>query len=99
MIEHKFLSEHERYKNKGVTVHNTEIPEDEAKLALDLISRWGMVAAMPDGEDSSGRSKVRLSTPEELSERAFSTAKIAFETVRANGLMYKIGSFLDAKEG
>mgnify|MGYP003659998928 CR=1 FL=1 len=98
MIEHKLLLDHERFKSKGVTIHNTEIPEDEAKLALDLITRWGMVAGVPDGEDSSGRSKLRLSTPEELSERAFNTAKVAFDTIRANGLMYQIGSFLDNDE-
>jgi hypothetical protein len=45
-------------------------------FAREFISRWGMVAAVPDGEDSSGRAKVRLSTPEELVVRAFETAEL-----------------------
>lgn len=45
-----------------------------AQIAFALIERWGMIAAMPDGEDSAGRQKFRLQTPEELVARAFTVA-------------------------
>ena len=57
----------------------------EAHLATEIVIRWGMVAATPDGEDSSGRAKVRLLTPEELIERACETAHLLAVTFEANG--------------
>lgn len=46
-----------------------------ATFAAQLIERWGMVAAIPDGEDSTGRQKLRLLTPSELIERSFEITK------------------------
>ncbi len=69
--------------------HNDELAEDEAKMAAALIERWGMVAAIPDGEDSAGRAKLRLATPEELVARAFSCAKLAMKHARDNNLLHK----------
>ena len=37
---------------------------------MDLIARWGMVAATPGEEDSSGRAAVNLLSPEEVVDRA-----------------------------
>jgi len=74
---------------KGMFVHNTELLEDEAKMAVDMVLRWGMVAVEPDGEDSLGRAKMRLTTPEELVERAFTVANLMFSKARASGLMFE----------
>lgn len=46
----------------------------EARFAAVLIERWGMVAAIEDGEDSAGRQKLRLALPQELAIRAVDTA-------------------------
>jgi len=89
MIETRFNT---KYGESSVTLHETEIAEQEAKLAFSLLERWGMVAASPDGEDSAGRQKLRLSTPEELVGRAFTVAKIAVDHARDNGLMHNMGS-------
>ncbi len=51
-------------------IHETEHPNFEARLAVNLLEKWGMVAAEPDGEDSAGRAKLRLSNPQELAARA-----------------------------
>ena len=64
--------------------------EQEAILAMSLIERWGMVAGQPDGEDSAGRSKLRLSTPEELVDRAFIVARMAFSRAREDDLIYDV---------
>jgi hypothetical protein len=53
-----------------LVIHDTEYPNFEARLAATLMERWGMVAGEPDGEDSAGRAKLRLSTPQELAQRA-----------------------------
>jgi hypothetical protein len=95
MLESKCINREEKFDQPQVVLHNTEELEKEACLALALIERWGMVAGIPDGEDSSGRSKLRLSTPEELTERAFECAKLAFDKARYKGLMHEVGSLKD----
>jgi len=62
----------EKFKNDAryVTVHTDEVLTDRAKYAAALVERWALVAAVPDGEDSAGRAKLRLPTPDELVLRA-----------------------------
>lgn len=74
------------FGKEEVSISKTEVHSDEANLAFSLIERWGMVAAQADGEDAAGRQKLRLMTPEELVERAFITAHLAFEESRAREL-------------
>jgi hypothetical protein len=97
MIQHEVVDKSERYDFKEIFTHETEHLENEAKLAFSLVERWGMVAALPDGEDSSGRSKLRLMTVEELTERAFKTAESFFKYARDNGLMHGLGNLEDLK--
>lgn len=68
-------------------VHETEFFQQEARIAVALIERWGAVAAVPDGEDSTGRQQCRLQTPQEVVERAFETAGLIFEEARKRGLI------------
>lgn len=51
----------------------------QAKLACALAERWGIVAAIEDGEDSAGRQKLRHMTPEELAQRACQCAANLFQ--------------------
>lgn len=69
--------------------HDNEALEQTAKLAFDLIGRWGTVAAAPDGEDSSGRAKLRLQTPQELVNRAFECAELAMTYARSHNHVAK----------
>lgn len=71
--------------DKAVTVYFTETLNQEAKLAADLIERWGLVAAMPDGEDSAGRAKLRLPTADELVTRAMFIAERLWAMARERG--------------
>lgn len=78
----------DRYKDhKEVAVFQLEMGTPQAQFILGLIERWGMVAAAPDGEDGSGRQKQRLMAPEEIVNRAFDCASLAFDRLRADGLL------------
>lgn len=57
----------------------------EARFAMQLIERWGMVDAAPDGEDKAGRSKLRLLDPIEVVDRACDTASFAMVAFTARG--------------
>lgn len=44
-------------------------------MAMDILKSHPLVAAIPDGEDSAGRQKLRLQTAEESVERALDMAE------------------------
>lgn len=90
-------SEEYKYDLARVVIHDDELIQPEACLAMDLIQKWGLVAAIPDGEDSAGRTKLRLQTPEELVPRAFATSKLAFDEARKRGLVVKVGPLPEPK--
>jgi hypothetical protein len=87
-------------KRPAMTVHQTEVACDTARMAFELISRWGMVAATPAGEDSAGRQRLRLQTPSELVDRAFVVADLAFHEARRRGLMVRtpVAELMRARE-
>ncbi len=64
-----------------VIIHRTEIHDGKAQLALDLISKFGMVA-IPDGETSSGDIKLRILTSDEVITRCFDVADKAIDEIR-----------------
>lgn len=74
-----------RGEPEGMVIHSTECLGPIALIAAGLIDRWGMVAAMPDGEDSAGRSRVRLATVEEVVCRAFDAAEGLYDEARNRG--------------
>jgi len=76
----------------AIDVTQRQAPNEIAKMAFELITRWGAVAAAPDGEDSAGRSKLRLVEPKELVDRAFLCAEAAMETARDRGHMIELPS-------
>lgn len=76
-----------KYGGNSLLTHETEHLDQEARLAVEMAARWGMVAAIEDGEDSAGRQKLRLSTPEEIAERAFQVAHYMMAKARERGLI------------
>ena len=66
-------------------VEDTISLNKRARFAVEFIERWGAIAAIPDGEDSSGRQKLRMMTPQELVTRATQTAEYLFAVLNANG--------------
>lgn len=57
----------------------------EARIVLSIIERWAAVAGEPDGEDTAGRSKLRLQEPAEVVDRACEVAKAAVDAFEARG--------------
>lgn len=77
-----------KFGGPRLIVHDTETAEYEAQAAFQLIERFGSVAAVPDGEDSSGRQRLRLQTPEELVERCFTIARLFMAEARRRNLVH-----------
>jgi hypothetical protein len=84
MIEYKIQGKFRNRMNE-IQVHDTDAPNWEARMACILIEHWGMVAGSDGGEDSTGRSKLRLQTPQEIVDRACETAELAVSQFRARG--------------
>lgn len=85
------------YDYLKVVIHEREHPSFEARIAVDLCERWGMVAATPDGEDSAGRAKVRNLTPREMVTRACDTASALVAEFRDRGWMTPLPSLADVR--
>ena len=65
----------DRFRLKEPVLYNKLLFGMEAKIAIEMVQRWGVIAAMDDGEDSAGRHRVRLMTTEELVQRACDSAQ------------------------
>lgn len=90
MLQSKLTKEKFTGMEPHFIIQETEMLEQEAKLAFAMIEKWGMVAGVENGEDTAGRQKLRLSTPKELVERAFECAKLGMDTARNRGLVHTI---------
>lgn len=82
----------------GVMAHSRIMFDARATLAEQFVSRWGMVAATPDGEDSAGRQKVRLATPIELAHRACEMISALTSEFAARGWILEVPSYSDVKD-
>jgi hypothetical protein len=85
----------DEYGNPKVIMHETEAPGFEARIALALAERWGLVAAEVDGEDSAGRSKLRRLTPKELASHACEAAQELVSEFAARGWMIQLPSIAE----
>jgi len=88
----------EGYRKGRVLIYSTKAPTRRAILAMQLLERWGMVAAHEDGEDTAGRQKFRLLLPDELVSRACETADQAIMEIEKRGWYLEIPAPTDATE-
>lgn len=87
----KVRIEREKYGHeKQVRIFHTEMPNAVAQFAMQLMEKFGTVAAIPDGEDTGGRQRCRLQTPEELVTRSFEISEFAFAQARSRGHMVQV---------
>ena len=98
MLEYKITDDQYGNKLPSISLHETELLEFEAKLAIELLTKWGMVAATEDGEDTAGRSKMRLLRPAEVVNRAFECAELALIKARTKGLTQDIVKIYEGLE-
>lgn len=74
-----------RNSAKKFTIHETEILNQEARLACALIEKWGMVTGQIDGEDTAGRALLRECSPSEVVNRACTIVNDAMVEFRKRG--------------
>ncbi len=81
-----------KFLDEVVTVWDRERPELEASLAGTLVDRapWRV-----DGEDSSGRMRLRLATPAEAVARAIETAELLVKACRKKGWIHITPSIIN----
>jgi hypothetical protein len=69
-----------------VLVRSLVHPSLRAQTALELVTKWGMVACTTNaGEDTSGRQRLELLGPAEVVHRACSTADMAWDEFERRG--------------
>ena len=81
-----------------MVIYRTRAMSTEAEIAISLACRWGMVAAIPNGEDAQGRQKVRLLEPDEIVERACTTAAALMNEFQQRGWILEIPSLPESEQ-
>jgi len=59
----------------------------EAKIAVNLVEKWGLAAAENNGEDSSGRGTLRILSAAEMVAKACNVAELLSEEIEKRGWM------------
>jgi hypothetical protein len=79
-------------------IHKVYEPYTIAKVAIEMVEKWGPVAAVPDGEDSAGRQKLRMQTAAELAVRACETAAALWKEFEHRGWFFEMPLPIPRKE-
>ena len=75
-----------------------EYPTLKARLAIQLVERFGMIVADTVGEDSAGRSKMVAMPPQEVVDRALKIADLLVDSMRTLGWMETMPTFDELQE-
>lgn len=73
------------YAARTIVPYYTEAPDQIAQFAMELLRSHANVAGHQDGEDSTGRAKLRLQAVDELVTRSFDIAELAFKVAAERG--------------
>jgi hypothetical protein len=88
----------ERYSGLPQMIHHDSSPPDRvARLAIVMIEKWGITAAKPDGEDSSGRAKLAMLPVDEMVARAFETAELVYKVAAERGHLLQGPTWAEAQ--
>lgn len=81
------MEKHTQYWDEELTRHTSlnMLLEARAIYAWELIKSHPNVAGIQDGEDPTGRSRLRLQTPKELVERSLEISDLYFSAIEARG--------------
>lgn len=60
-------------------IHEQKVLDSQARIAVDLVKHLAIATAMPDGEDSAGRQRLRLMDPELVASRACDIASLLWK--------------------
>lgn len=81
-----------------IKFHNTEVLTPQAEFVRELITRWGMVQAIDDGEDSSGRHKLKLMPPADVVNRAIEVSNIMYKALAESNLLIQLPSMAEMQK-
>ena len=73
-----------------ISICQTLIPEQEAAFAQELMRQLAIATAHLCGEDSSGRQKLRLLTPDEIVERACEISAKSYAEFAKRGWLLEV---------
>lgn len=90
MVVKRVRTGRERYEHGDIQAVRTTLLDERGAFAADLIARWGMIAAVQDGESSNGRQKTRNMTPHEIVNHALAVAEIFFDEAGKHGMITEI---------
>ena len=71
-----------RLNSLSVIMHDDEVMQFEGRLVVVLIERWGLVTCDESGEDSAGRQKLALMSPDAIVERCCEIARVTGSRLR-----------------
>ena len=77
-IKDDFIIERPQYENQ------------QARLAVVLVEKWGMIAATTDGEDSAGRQRGKLMEVGEVVERACEMSEQLYQAFEVRDWMLTV---------
>jgi hypothetical protein len=84
----------DRYAREGgVVAHAAFQPDPRAGFAMQIIERFALIAATPDGEDSAGRQAMRLREPAEIASFASRVADAAFKEFQERGWLLAMPAY------
>lgn len=92
----KTITHEQEFRSPKIRIHHSHALAPVAEFAERLCQHWGMVAGIPNGESSDGSAKLRLMTPEEVTQRAFDTAEMFFSMAAERGHLVELPD-LDAE--
>lgn len=76
----------------AMDIQQAQVPNWPAQMATVMAEKWGMVAAMPDGEDTAGRAKLAPASPAQVVERACTTAELLCAEFERRGWLIDLPS-------
>ncbi len=82
----RITTEH-NYGDKRVLVYQIEAPNQQGQFMMELVGRFGLIAAQPSGEDSAGRMTLEVMPVSEVVARACDLAQASFDAMRERGWM------------
>lgn len=95
-ISSKVFDDRFQSREGSIGVWETEHLTMEGKIALAMVERWGLVQGQEDGEDSSGRAKLKLMVPEDVVARAMTVTELFITAVRSRNWTTIVPSFEEA---
>jgi hypothetical protein len=88
-----------RWGTNEIRLGKAWVPNETGELAIRFATHFGVVAAEDAGEDSKGRSKLRLQSPEMVVKRACDMAEQLVAKMKERGWVVDIPDLPDLPEG